>query len=228
MKVYAITCDAKRMERLRHAADPLHLEILSVQSPLYTDEEVKRRGKNCFARETGYPTGVAATLGHIRAMKQIVESGDDFGIIVEDDVRFHKDFNNTLPVIELYMKTHNIDIFSMGFCSIPCHELGNFTFFHGIPIMENTGIANPWGAQGYVISKQYAKYFSDLFSIDDVSIPYNNQFVTDYVIFDPALGCKRTTMFLPVIIESPDEQSIAGNNNKYDFFRNLKRSDFYL
>jgi len=227
MKVYAVTCNEDRMVRLRNAAEPLNLEIVAVQSPLYTEEEVQRRGKTCFERGTSYPTGMAATLGHIRAMQKFLDSEDEFAMIVEDDVRFHKNFNEYIKTLENYMQTHNVDIFSIGFCSVPV-SYGITEYIDDIEMMENVGISNPWGAQCYIIRYSYAKYFTELFSVDDVSIPYQNHFVTDWVIFDTVLGCKRSTLMAPIVIESPDEQTLAGSVNKPDMFQIVIKNDFYL
>jgi len=227
MKIYAVTCNEDRMIRLRTAAEPLNLEIIAIKSPFHTDEEVQRRGKTCFERGTSYPTGMAATLGHIRAMQAFVDSGDDFAIIIEDDVRFHKKFNEYLKILIHHMETHPVDIFSLGFCSYPVSQ-GLTEFLEDIEIMENTHISNPWGAQCYIIKRSYAEYFTNLFSVDDVSIPYQNHFVTDWVMFDPILGCKRSTLMIPIVLESPDEQTIAGSYNKPDMFQIVNKDDFYL
>ena len=227
MNIYAVTCNEERMIRLRKAAEPLNLEIVAVQSPFYTDDEVQRRGKTCFERGTSYPTGMAGTLGHIRAMKKFVESDEEFAMIIEDDVRFHKNFNEYMKTLENYMQTHNTDILSIGFCSYPVSQ-GLTEFLEDIEIMENTHISNPWGAQCYIIKRSYAEYFTNLFSVDDVSIPYQNHFVTDWVMFDPILGCKRSTLMIPIVLESPDEQTIAGSYNKPDMFQIVNKDDFYL
>lgn len=229
MKVYAVTCDPNRIERLRNAASSLHLDINGVDSPLFTDEEVVRRGKRCFEKGTAYPSGLAATIGHIRAMQKLVDSGDQFAIIVEDDVRFHRDFNNSLPILEKYMKERDVDILSIGFVNLPSITMQNITFYHGIPIIERVYVSNPWGAQCYMIRKSYAQFFTEIFSVDDLSIPYSNKFVTDHVIFDSTeLYCKRSSLVFPIVIESPNEQSIAGNNNKPNLLVHLKKEDFYM
>lgn len=229
MKVYAVTCDPARMERLRNKASPLNLDIQDVNSPLFTDQEVVRRGKTCFEKGTAYPTGLAATIGHIRAMQRLVDSGDQFAIIVEDDVRFHRDFNNSLPILEKYMRKHDVDILSIGFVNLPSTTMNNITFYHGIPIVERVSVSNPWGAQCYMIRKSYANFFTQIFSVDDLSIPYSNKFVTDHVIFDSTeLYCKRSSLMFPIVIECPDEQSIAGNNNKPNLLIHFKKEHFYM
>lgn len=226
MKIYIVSCSSPRVERLLKAAAPLNLDFEVVESPLGTDEEVQRRGKTCLERGTGYATGIAATIGHIRAMERIASRDDPLAIIIEDDVRFHKKFNEYLDMCVKYMNTHTCDILSIGFVNFP--RMYNGIRHEDLLFQENIGLGNPWGAQGYIITKKYATYFSQLFSVDDVSIPYQNHFVTDWVMFDPILGCKRSTLMSPIIVEDPDEQTLAGSHNKPDLFRVLTKGDFYF
>jgi len=223
MKVFAVSCDPGRAERLTAAASPLGLEFVIVPSPLKDDPEVVRRGKTCFERKTSYPTGLAATLGHIRAMAAFVETGDPLGIIIEDDVRFRKDFKEVVQIVE---RNHqDADIVSLGFVNFP---RGDATHIENIPILKNVQLSNPWGAQCYTITHDYAKKFVELFSVDDVSIPYQNHFVTDWVMFDPILGCRRHTLLDPIAVEGPNEQTIAGSTNKPNLWEVIDINRFYL
>ena len=223
MKIFAVSCDTGRAERLTTAASPLGLDFVIVPSPLKDDPEVVRRGKTCFERKTSYPTGLAATLGHIRAMAAFVETGDPLGIIIEDDVRFRKDFKEVLSIVE---RNHrDVDIISLGFVNFP---YGTVDYLETVPVIKNVQMSNPWGAQCYTITREYAKHFVETFSVDDVAIPYQNNFVTDWVIFDPVLGCRRHTLTNPIAAEGPDEQTIAGSTNKPYLWEVLDRRDYHL
>jgi GR25 family glycosyltransferase involved in LPS biosynthesis len=226
MKIYIVSCSPARVERLMKAAAPLNLDFEVVESPLGTDEEVQRRGKACLERGTGYATGIAATIGHIRAMERIAERDDPLAIIIEDDVRFHKKFNEYLAMCVNYMNTHECDILSLGFVNIP----GLVRTIHIGELIgcENVSLGNPWGAQCYIITKQYASYFSNRFCVDDFYTEYTGHFVTDCVMFDPVVNCKRTTLYHPISVEDPSEQTIAGNTNKPDLFRVLTKDSFYF
>jgi len=223
MKVFVVNCDEGRKERLTKASAPLNLELVFVQAPLATDEEVQRRGKRCFERKTAYPTGLAATLGHMRCMQKFLETNDEFCIIIEDDVRFDKRFNEKLE--EVVNHIGDADIITLGSCSdtVLIGEIEDLNY--GMKLVKNVGIANPWGAQGYVISRKYALFFTILFEEDDLSIPYDYHFVTDCVIFDER-HCKRHSLAIPLIIEDPDEQTIAGSTNKWNMLSLVKREDF--
>lgn len=212
MKIYIVSCSPGRVERLLKAAEPLHLDFEVVESPLSSDEEVQRRGRTCFKHKKAYPAGLAATIGHIRAMDRIAKRDDHYAIIIEDDVRFHKQFNEYMKIIEEYMTQDKCDVFSIGFLSVIRKE--KVSNFKGLELIENVGISNPWGAQCYVVTKNYAIYFSKRFSGDDLYLNYQGDFVTDFVIFDPIINCRRSTLIKPIVVESPYEQSIVGSCNK--------------
>jgi GR25 family glycosyltransferase involved in LPS biosynthesis len=227
MRIYAVNCDKGRAERLYAAAAPLNLDIVMVPSPLASSEEVVRRGKTCFERGTSYPTGCAATLGHLRALEQFVAEGDYLGIIIEDDVRFHRDFVRIVTAMTGHMLSGKTDVLSLGYVNIP---IGERTWVGTELVIRNVGVSNPWGAQCYMVTRIYADFLVKMFKEDDLSLPYTNHFVTDWVLFDPVNGCRRDTMILPIAIESPDEQTIAGSTNKPDIITQceLNPNDFYL
>lgn len=218
MRIYAVSCSAERADRLRSAAAPLGLDIVIVDSPKADDPEVLTRGAVCLEKKMSYPTGLAATIGHIRAMKQLYEDGSHWGIIIEDDVRFHKRFNEIVAKLE---GIQDADIVSLGFVNFPN---GNIEVYNGVSIIKNVQLSNPWGAQCYMITREYAKHLVDTFSGPDLYEPYKGHFVTDWVLFDPMLGCRRHTLVLPIAVEDPGEPTIAGSNNKPDLFTVLNRS----
>lgn len=224
MKVYVVSCSPERVNRLRSASEPLGLDFVVIQSPTSNDPEVLHRGRTCLEKKMSYPTGIAATIGHIRAMKQFVDDGGDWSIIIEDDVRFHKDFNRI--VLTLENSASNVDIISLGYVNFP---QGSAEYIEGIPLLKNVGLSNPWGAQCYMINRQYAKHLVKLFyDVDDLYTPYNGHFVTDWVLFDPVLGCRRHTLMEPIAVEDPNEPTLAGSTNKPDLFCVLDRNSFFM
>jgi GR25 family glycosyltransferase involved in LPS biosynthesis len=214
-------------------AEPLNIDFEVIESPIALDEEVQRRGKTLFETNNGYPTGVAATIGHIRAMSKFLETNQPFCVIIEDDVRFHKQYNEKMKILEKFMLENEYDILSIGFCSYTVRDENQWPLWHldeETTLIKNVPIANPWGAQAYIITREYAqKFVNHVNSVDDFSTIYNWKFVTDIVIFDGVWGCRRCTLEVPIVVESPDEQSIAGNNNKPVLLDVVvKSSDFYL
>ena len=226
MKIYIVSCSEERQQRLKSASEPLNLDLEVVNSPWSTEEEVQRRGKECFENKTTYPTGFAATLGHLRAMKKFIETDSKYCIIIEDDVRFHKQFNEMVPALEDYMNQTNFDIFTLGFVNFPNKKWPSKEVVVGNQsILENVSISNPWGCQGYMISRNYAIKLVELFSNDNIYEVYKKTFVTDYVFYDTDL-CKRCTLEIPIIVEDPSEETLAGNNNKPNLFKILNKNDY--
>jgi GR25 family glycosyltransferase involved in LPS biosynthesis len=224
MRIYAVSCNKGRAERLQRAAAPLSLDIVIVPSPKADDPEVVYRGRTSLEKNMGYPTGIAATIGHIRAMKQLVDDGAEWGIVIEDDVRFHKDFSRIVDTLE--KSVTDADIISLGFVNFPG---GTTDYIEDIPLIKNVGLSNPWGAQCYMITRQYATHLVNLFyDVDDLYTPYEGHFVTDWVLFDPVLGCRRHTLINPIAVEDPSEPTIAGSNNKPDLFPTLHRDSFSM
>ena len=227
MRVYAVNCDKGRGERLLSAAAPLKMDIVLVPSPLRDDPEVVRRGKTCFERDTSYPTGFAATIGHLRCMQRFLEDGGELGIIIEDDVRFHVLFWDVVNAVKPRLENGESNVISLGYVNRPN---GECIVVGGHYLVPNVGVSNPWGAQCYLLTRKWAQKWVETFSVDDVSIPYASHFVTDWVLFDPILGCKRDALMLPIAIESPDEQTIAGSTNKPDIIAQcgLDKTHFHL
>lgn len=228
MKIFIVSCDPERAERLTLAATPLGLDMYVVRSPRKDDPEVLWRGQECF-QYGSYPAGVAATLGHIRAMKQFLQTGDPVAAIVEDDVRFHGNFREIAERVEKYLVTsHDANVVSMGFVNLPHGKVENVG---GVMMIRDVGVSNPWGCQCYVLTRDYAQHFVSMFEVDDIASVYQGVFVTDWVIFDPMLGCRRHTLTEPVVVESPFEQSIVGEgrmSNKPNLFSVLDHTAYLL
>jgi GR25 family glycosyltransferase involved in LPS biosynthesis len=232
MKIYVVSCNTDRVVRLKNASLPLNLDFEVVDSPWYTDEEVQRRSKECIENNMSYPTGFAATLGHLRAMKRFLETQDELCMIIEDDVRFHKQFNDIIPYVETYMRQSKYDMFSVGFVNIPSTSYGRRVIrLVDRDVIEGVHISNPWGCQCYMVSRPYATKLVNFFSNDNIYEVYKERFVTDSVLFDSIiLGCKRSTFIIPIVAEHPDEITLAGNTNKPILFneRILYKHQFYL
>lgn len=220
MKIYIVSCNPGRVERLFNASKSLNLDFEVVNSPLSTDEEVQQRGKKAFETEKAYPGGLAATLGHLKAMRKFVDSEKELSIIIEDDVRFHNDWNKYILIIEEYFKKSEMNVMTIGFLSkttdknLYNNTIQPLNIGENLEVYENVGVSNPWGCQCYMIKREFALKFLDLFEDKEITDSYSGDFVTDIVIYDPVIGCRRSTLLKPIAIECPYEQSIVGSNNK--------------
>lgn len=227
MKIYIVSCNSGRVERLMNASKSLNLNFEVIDSPLSTNEEVIERGKKLFELDKSYPTGLAATLGHLKAMRKFVDSQQELSMIIEDDVRFHNNWNNYISIIEEYFKNSNMNVISIGFINLP-RSNNSKNIGENLDVYEDVGISNPWGCQCYMIKREFALKFLDLFENKEITDSYNGTFITDWVIFDPIIGCRRSTLLKPIAIECPYEQSIVGSNNKPDITKIVNCYDFKI
>jgi GR25 family glycosyltransferase involved in LPS biosynthesis len=226
MKIYVVSCDSGRFDRMSKSIQNTNISLEFVKSYVTTDEIVSIRGQTCLDRKMSEPRLIAMTLGHMKAMQCIIDSNEEIGIIAEDDVRFHKDFEILINQYKDYMLNSETDVLSLGFVNFP---RGNPILFNNIKILENVQLGNPWGTQCFMITRNFAMRFLNIFKEDDLSIPYSNCFSPDWVIFDPILGTKRSTLMSPIAVESPDEQSIGViGSNKPNLFIILNKNDFML
>jgi GR25 family glycosyltransferase involved in LPS biosynthesis len=227
MKIYIVSCNSGRVERLTNASKSLNLDFEVIYSLTGSDPEVQERGKQCFEKNLSFPNGFAATLGHLKAMKRLVDSGESHAMIIEDDVRFHKDFNKYIEHIQNYMIENKVDVTSIGFVNFPVGYTQKYIL--DIPVLETVGLGNPWGCQCYMISSEYANHLWNLFQDGDPSEKYSNNFLADWVLYDPILRCNRSTITIPICVESPSEPSTLGDNsNKPNLLATLNREDFLL
>jgi GR25 family glycosyltransferase involved in LPS biosynthesis len=229
MKLYVVSCDKGREERLLKKAVPLHLDIEIVESFHANDPLIEKYAKRVLDKNhayPSYPTGVAATMGHMKAMKRFLETNQSFCMIGEDDIRFDKYFNEKLAVIMKFIG--DSDIVTLGGCSdtVPVGDVIDMDFME-MKMVKNAELGNPWGAQLYIISQKYANYFLNRF-FHIPSLDYDYKFVTDCVIFDPRY-CIRFSLLPSIAIEDPEEQTIAGNINKMSIAQlGVKKENFYF
>lgn len=225
MKIYVVNGHEGRVSTFLESCKPLNLDVEFIKSYALDDPELLEKGRKHIETNKCTTRLLSCTMTHMKCMKKIVESNEPFGIIVEDDIRFHKQFNEIMEICNSYMTDNfeDIDILSIGFVNIP-HST-NIINYNGLSIIENVSLGNPWGAQCYLINRKYAKKFLDVFS-EDFYKNYQGPFSADWVIFDPIVGCRRSTLTVPYAIESEFEQPSVPSN-KPSLFTTLSRNDFY-
>jgi len=225
MKVYVVNGHESRKSGFLKACTPLHLEVEFVKSYTLDDPELLEKGKDHLENNTCTVGLLSCTMTHMKCMQKIVDSNEPFGVIVEDDVRFHKQWNDLIDICYNYMTDNfeSVDILSIGFVNIP--HSNTIVHYNGMKIIENVSLGNPWGAQCYMISRSYAITFLELFR-EDFYKHYKGPFSADWVIFDPIIGCRRSTLSIPFVVESESEQPSAPSN-KPNLFQILKKDEFY-
>jgi len=144
----------------------------------YNNPERKERMTKRFEKlELDYEivNGVSATerasscmFGHLSMLQKFIDSNERFGIMCEDDIFIHKDIKH--KVNELLML--DFDIILLGYLypndhMIYKHMIGNlYTYPNDL-----------WGAQMYLITREYAMYCLNNFKPDTTPV-----FSSDFTI----------------------------------------------
>lgn len=223
MHFYVASCSEERIERFLRYAEPLQINFEVVKGIVPTDDEFKLFEPRFL--ETHRAADVACTLSHVRAMKLFLETDDDIAAIVEDDVRFHKDFNPKIEILKQVIRGGGIDVLSFGACG-DCYGVVEY-IGEGMSLLRDSRVGNPFGTQGYIITRDYATRFVDAVSSLDVYERLRGDMIADCCIVGPAIGCRRISLFIPIAVEDPAEQSIIGNHHKHPMRTLTCMDDYY-
>jgi GR25 family glycosyltransferase involved in LPS biosynthesis len=223
MRFYVVSCSEGRIERFLRYAEPLQIDFKVVNGIVPTDDEFKLFEPHFL--ETHRAADVACTLSHVRAMKLFLETDDDIAAIVEDDVRFHKNFKSMIKILKQVIRGGGIDVLSFGACGDCYGEVEDIG--EGMSILRDSRVGNPFGTQGYILTRDYANRFVNAVSSPDVYELLQGAIIADCSIVGPALGCRRISLFIPIAIEDPSEQSIIGNH-KHPMLSLTSTDDYYV
>ena len=97
--------------------------------------------------------GIGCALSHAIILKKILEGGDEYALILEDDIWFAEDFNNKLKKVINSVK--NYDILWIGHHNRNYVSKGNIV---NIP-------SKIWGTFGYIVNKKAALELLNVFPI---------------------------------------------------------------
>ncbi len=119
---------------------------------------------------------IACFLSHMKSLQRFVESGEDYGVVLEDDVYIDKDLISKLKKIknELENKEIDIDILFLGGTRV-CGSV--FTDSLLIPKQPNKNCNA--GAFGYIVSKNGAEILLKNINRDGIYRMYDHQ-IRDY------------------------------------------------
>jgi len=179
MRAWVINLDARedRWESVISQSDLLGLEICRVSA---VNQDYLSPGELVFS-----PKGVVATWkSHQKACKHFLESGDSFGLILEDDFRLKRNYE--VPTVQELLDS-GVDFLQLGYLKVTLWEgldlgaynirnltlrtielVSRFTPDHPIRskrlISELVGRPMKWvaadvrpGGQGYVVSRHFAE-----------------------------------------------------------------------
>ncbi len=140
----------------------------------YDRENIPQNILDMFDLNICKPAQISLFSKHIHAMKQIIDSGHEYGIIMEDDVIFKNNFINDFNYL-LREIPENFDILYMGFfpfekefkqrnpnkkiMPMENKKIGSFVDMKYVEIFPWTG--NNKGTDFYIISKKCCHLFID-------------------------------------------------------------------
>lgn len=155
---------------------------------------------------------------HLKALKLFIDCGDEYGIIVEDDITLRDSFNNMLESIMKYMpdKTPLVML-----CVSNREPYIEWDKKYGKPKDNHINLikingAKCWGTLGYIISRDYA-----LKAINDYDKPFylidNNRFrvknkVTSELI---TMNSKGYYTYPPLVLEELSTSDINDKNPEH-------------
>lgn len=125
---------------------------------------------------------VSCTLGHLAMLRDFVDNSDkDYGCFLEDDVLINVDFTKDLPYLIHKFDTLRLDLLLVGYLiDFNIKRAANDSAFSLLELPEITFHEYPenlWGTQGYICTKDHAKYILEKYT--DSSI---ENFVADRII----------------------------------------------
>ncbi len=108
-------------------------------------------------------------------------SKKEYGIFLENDVQFKKTIYLELPKVLNDMKRLNLDVLLIG-CLLNCSP----EQYDGCKLIENGYYQYPdnlWGAQGFILTKNHAKYFIEKYTVDYVLNHYKDENISPDWVF---------------------------------------------
>ena len=105
---------------------------------------------------------IGCYLSHLKAMQAIIDSGAAYGVVIEDDVKIQQEFVEVILGIEAIPPVWNIiQIGNSVNKNYPLPVVLRNKHNYELPCGYRVGALLPesWGTQGYIISREFCKYF---------------------------------------------------------------------
>ena len=173
--IYILNCDEQRKKRMTQRFNKFNIK------PIF----------NCFTDISGIEQKYNITLtrhnkvmlSHMDCIQKFYDSGRSLGIICEDDIYIHKNFNEEIEKVITFINQDNYDILLLGYLlnyKPPYHYHNLITTFNNYKVYDFN--KELWGAQMYMLTRKYAKYLLDHFPIEWKLKNINNPWSPDWII----------------------------------------------
>jgi glycosyl transferase family 25 len=164
MKIYVINLPAsrKRLQNMKRRLDScgLRYEVIQAVSAADIDADMVKKINQADPRGGPLKPGeVACARSHLKALRKMIDDEEDVGIVLEDDVIFHRRFSELVKSIS----AENLSNGPLLLCALffkptritKSDHLYGETYHYEIEKIENV-----WGAMAYAIKRDDAKRMS--------------------------------------------------------------------
>lgn len=206
LPIYVINFnDDIRKERMIQRFNTMNIELkftppvyqIDPRIPLYADPKVEKRTW-------------AIMLQHLDSIKDFYDNTNSSHCIVcEDDIMISKNFKNDLPNILQNFEHLKLDILLLGYL-LP-FKLNENPYFKSKSYQYYNYPEDLWGSQMYLISRAYAKFLLDKYTIEFALNNLDKPYSPDWVITKN--GNKAMLYPMIAVEEGNTKTSHEGQNN---------------
>ena len=213
--IYIISCDEQRKKRMRARFNKLNIK------PKF----------NCFTDISNIESQFNITLtvpdkcmlSHMDSIQKFYNSNKPLGIICEDDIYIHKNFNEEIEKIITFINQNNYDIvllsYLLNYKPPNCYHNLITTFDNYTAYDFNKDL---WGTQMYMLTRTYAKYLLDHFPINWKFENINNPWAADWIITKNG----KRAMIYPMIAVEEGERNCACECGQKIYHRDCKNIQY--
>jgi glycosyl transferase family 25 len=224
MKVFVINLKRSKdrwksiqSECKKHSLIPYRIDAIDGQ--LIDDSKLNFWDKNLFPKGA-----IGCRLSHIKAWKTLIEHGDPYSLILEDDCIFVDDFESQLNKIknEKIFKNNQWDFIYLGYLitifNFFCYPLNNY--YSGYIKNDSLFIPrNPVGLHSYLITRKCALFL--LRNLNKVNLPIDLSLISILKDNKKVYASKKILSYQPT-----DSSSSIITDSKYMNILNLVFSNF--
>lgn len=196
--LYIINCNNNgRKERMENRMKTLNLNFEIVKG-------IEKDDLFLPQKVSTLPTAIM--LSHLKAIRKFVQSGEEIGIIGEDDIHLKKTFPDDILAVTEKFKKMQLDVLLLGYLiNFDIRPYYNFQLIEKMdPYSYHEYPDDLWGAQLYMISRKYGQYLLDKYNLEYLLSNTDKNFSSDWIITKDG---KRAAIYPMLAIEEGNTAS---------------------
>jgi GR25 family glycosyltransferase involved in LPS biosynthesis len=169
--IYCVTYkNPERRQKIKNRFDTVGLDFEFVESiDAYDPTIIPSQDilKQAIMISRWIPHAYSCMHGHFSAIEKFLQTGEEIGIVCEDDILLRRDFGEELPVIIANFKRQRLDILLLGYLTETDQPA---KVIHNRPLKSPAfsyhtydGEWGLWGTQMYMLSRRHAQMLYDNF-----------------------------------------------------------------